>query len=210
MGLGENIYTHRNAKGWSQTDLAEALDVSRQSVSKWENSTATPDLDKLIKMKTLFGVTLDELVFGESEEKGVESEENTTQTSSPQGFDFYIKSKSQLRMVFGVIALVFGMTMFLLSMFFGNHLYFGEVFGELLSVVIVLVSVAIMFPYDFKVFSVCAIIYLAYSIVCFGILKADSIVDSIFSIVASVIIVVWFIICGEHATRDKKAVSEQK
>ena len=46
----------------SQGDLAEKLNVSRQSVSKWETGASTPDLDKLIAMSELFQVTLDELV----------------------------------------------------------------------------------------------------------------------------------------------------
>lgn len=64
MNLGENIYRLRTQKNMSQGDLADALDVSRQSVSKWENNSATPELEKLIKMSELFGVTLDELVSG--------------------------------------------------------------------------------------------------------------------------------------------------
>ena len=64
MNLGENIYQLRTEKGMSQEDLAAALDVSRQSVSKWENSSATPDLEKLIKISEVFGITLDELVYG--------------------------------------------------------------------------------------------------------------------------------------------------
>ena len=63
MRLGERIYRLRTEKGMSQGDLAEALSVSRQSVSKWETDGATPDLDKLIKLSQLFGVTLDELVL---------------------------------------------------------------------------------------------------------------------------------------------------
>ena len=47
----------------SQGDLADALDVSRQSVSKWETNGSVPDLDKLIKLSEIFGVTLDELVL---------------------------------------------------------------------------------------------------------------------------------------------------
>ena len=66
MTLGENIYRYRTLKNWSQGDLAEALDVSRQSISKWENNLAAPDLDKLIKLHTVFEVTLDELILGES------------------------------------------------------------------------------------------------------------------------------------------------
>ena len=65
MKLGNNIYLLRTRKGLSQGDLAEALDVSRQSVSKWETGGATPDLDKLLALCDLFGVTLDELVRGE-------------------------------------------------------------------------------------------------------------------------------------------------
>ena len=48
----------------SQGDLADALDVSRQSVSKWENNSAVPELDKLVKMAHIFGITLDEMVTG--------------------------------------------------------------------------------------------------------------------------------------------------
>ena len=65
MKLGNNIYLLRQRKGLSQGDLAEALEVSRQSVSKWETGGATPDLDKLLALCDLFGITLDELVRGE-------------------------------------------------------------------------------------------------------------------------------------------------
>lgn len=65
MTLGENIVRLRTNKNWSQSDLAEALEVSRQSVSKWETDTSIPELDKLLKLSELFGVTLDELVNGE-------------------------------------------------------------------------------------------------------------------------------------------------
>ena len=66
MRLGENIYRLRTERGMSQGDLADALSVSRQSVSKWETDGATPDLDKLLKLSQLFGITLDELITGES------------------------------------------------------------------------------------------------------------------------------------------------
>ena len=60
MTLGENIYRHRTAKNWSQGDLAEALDVSRQSISKWENNLAAPDLDKLITAMNDRGMNLED------------------------------------------------------------------------------------------------------------------------------------------------------
>ncbi|MDO4812020.1 MAG: helix-turn-helix transcriptional regulator [Eubacteriales bacterium] len=65
MTLGENITRLRTQKGWSQGDLADALDISRQSISKWETDSSVPELDKLLKLSELFGVTLDALVRGE-------------------------------------------------------------------------------------------------------------------------------------------------
>jgi Predicted transcriptional regulators len=52
----------RKRKGWSQEELAEALGVSRQSVSKWESGGSMPDLEKIIKMSELFGVSTDYLL----------------------------------------------------------------------------------------------------------------------------------------------------
>ncbi len=69
MNLGENIYRCRSQRNMSQGDLADALEVSRQSVSKWENNSAVPELDKLMKMARLFGITLDELVSGEEKQE---------------------------------------------------------------------------------------------------------------------------------------------
>lgn len=66
MSLGENIYRLRTARNMSQGDLAEVLEVSRQSISKWETDASTPELDKLMKLGSLFGVTLDELVTGKA------------------------------------------------------------------------------------------------------------------------------------------------
>lgn len=64
MTLGARITALRTARGLSQSDLAEKLEVSRQSVSKWETDASVPELDKLVKMAALFAVTLDELVTG--------------------------------------------------------------------------------------------------------------------------------------------------
>ena len=69
MTLGANIARLLTQKNWSQGDLADALDISRQSVSKWETDTSIPELDKLLKLAELFGVTLDELVCGENTAK---------------------------------------------------------------------------------------------------------------------------------------------
>lgn len=62
MTLAEKILSLRTERGMSQDDLAEKLEVSRQSVSKWETGQSTPDLDKIIRLADLFGVSVDELV----------------------------------------------------------------------------------------------------------------------------------------------------
>lgn len=62
MTLAEKILELRTARGLSQGDLAEQLEVSRQSVSKWETGQSVPDLDKIIRLSDLFGVSVDELV----------------------------------------------------------------------------------------------------------------------------------------------------
>lgn len=60
--LSEKIINLRKSRGWSQEELAEKLDVSRQSVSKWESGISNPDLDKIVAMSTLFGVSTDYLL----------------------------------------------------------------------------------------------------------------------------------------------------
>ena len=67
MNLGQTIYRLRMEKNMSQGDLADALGVSRQSVSKWETNSSVPELDKLIKLSKIFEISLDALVKGEWE-----------------------------------------------------------------------------------------------------------------------------------------------
>ena len=66
MTLGQNICRLRTERGLSQGDLADALDVSRQSISKWETDASIPELEKLLRLSELFHITLDELVKGPS------------------------------------------------------------------------------------------------------------------------------------------------
>lgn len=69
MSIGTKIFELRTAMNLSQGDLADMLDVSRQSVSKWETDAAVPDLDKLMKLCDVFSVTLDELTCREAKEE---------------------------------------------------------------------------------------------------------------------------------------------
>ena len=83
MSLGENIYKLRTGKHMSQEDFASALEVSRQSVSKWENDMAVPELEKLVKMAKLFEVSLDELVGNVPPQPAPESSPEPEPVPSP-------------------------------------------------------------------------------------------------------------------------------
>ena len=64
MELTERLAQARKARGLSQADAAERLNVSRQAISRWETGVGTPSLDSLIQMSQLYGVSLKELVYG--------------------------------------------------------------------------------------------------------------------------------------------------
>ncbi len=81
MNIGEKIYNLRTQADMSQGDLAEKLNVSRQSVSKWENNNSTPDIEKLVLIAAVFGITVDELVKDTATEN-TEALSNETPSSS--------------------------------------------------------------------------------------------------------------------------------
>ena len=62
MILADKIIELRKKNGWSQEELAEKVGVSRQSVSKWEGALSVPDLDKILLMSQIFGVSTDYLL----------------------------------------------------------------------------------------------------------------------------------------------------
>lgn len=64
MEFNNRLYQLRKQKGLSQEELASRLNVSRQTVSKWEVGDSTPDMEKLVAMSALFDVSLDQLVLG--------------------------------------------------------------------------------------------------------------------------------------------------
>ena len=67
MILADKIIELRKKNGWSQEELAEKLGVSRQAVSKWEGASSIPDLERIITMSRLFGVSTDYLLKDEME-----------------------------------------------------------------------------------------------------------------------------------------------
>ena len=65
MILADKIIALRKKAGWSQEELAQQLNVSRQSVSKWEGAQSVPDLERILQMSRLFGVSTDYLLKDE-------------------------------------------------------------------------------------------------------------------------------------------------
>ena len=66
LAMAQRLFDRRKAAGLSQEALAAQLGVSRQAVSKWERSESSPDTDNLIALAALYGVSLDELLYGEA------------------------------------------------------------------------------------------------------------------------------------------------
>ena len=64
MEFNNRLYQLRKQKGFSQEELANRLNVSRQTVSKWEVGDSTPDMEKLVAISDLFDVSLDMLIMG--------------------------------------------------------------------------------------------------------------------------------------------------
>ena len=69
MIFADKIIQLRKKNGWSQEELAEKMNVSRQAVSKWEAAQSTPDLEKILQLSKLFGVTTDYLLKDEIEDE---------------------------------------------------------------------------------------------------------------------------------------------
>ncbi len=105
MILADKIMVLRKQKGWSQEELAGKLDVSRQSVSKWESAASIPDLDKILGLSEIFGVSTDYLLKEAMEEEitvspqtaGGEQEEALQSVSLGEATDYIELCRSQSR-----------------------------------------------------------------------------------------------------------------
>ena len=67
MILADKIIELRKQNGWSQEDLAEKMDVSRQAISKWEGAQSVPDMGRIVRLSELFGVSTDYLLKDDME-----------------------------------------------------------------------------------------------------------------------------------------------
>lgn len=133
MNFGERIYELRSKAGLSQGELADSLDVSRQAVSKWENNSAVPELDKLLKMSELFSVSLDGLV------KGTITEESVEENIKNDGHYAVLKASFPQRKIAALV--LFGMGFFVGLAF----MLLGGLFGLLYAVPFVVLGLICWF-----------------------------------------------------------------
>lgn len=68
MNLGDKLFELRKSKNLTQDDVAEKLNVTRQTISKWETNQSIPEFDKIVPLCELYGISPNELLIGEKEE----------------------------------------------------------------------------------------------------------------------------------------------
>lgn len=110
MILGEKIMELRKKNGWSQEELAGRLNVSRQSVSKWESSMSVPDLDKILQLSEIFEVSTDYLLKDDKEEEYVPGNPDgvkVRKVSMEEAQEFIrIRKEASVRIAIGVVACI--------------------------------------------------------------------------------------------------------
>lgn len=119
MIFKEKLLELRKQKGWSQEELGNNLDVSRQTISKWESGQSTPEMEKLVKISEIFEISLDELIIGIKNEVKDSVEEN--KDDKPK--------KSKIKIVFMVLLIL------VLLLFFGVITYRVSYFKKIIDIV---------------------------------------------------------------------------
>lgn len=151
MILADKIINLRKKSGMSQEDLAGKLNVSRQSVSKWESAQSIPDLDKIIQMSSIFGVSTDFLLKDEIELEDTsalvdtEPDSITRRVSMEQAND-YIKRrhKNALKVAIGVLLCIISpITLILLCGIFEYNGLLSENIACAIGLITMFVLVAI-------------------------------------------------------------------
>ncbi|MCX4302806.1 MAG: helix-turn-helix domain-containing protein [Clostridia bacterium] len=93
MDIGEKLFELRKQKNLSQEEVAEKLNVTRQTVSKWETNQSTPDFDKIIPICELFEISTEELLTG----KKVEEKNEKQESSEKEKFEEKTMTKEEVR-----------------------------------------------------------------------------------------------------------------
>ena len=120
MDFSERLKKEREKKGWSQTELAEKIHVSRQSVSKWETGKNYPSIEVIIDLSDLFEITIDELLRSDEELK-----EKVIQDSKQLAYPKW-KVLFDSMFLLGAFLLVLKISIIALNYFFGTNILILE------------------------------------------------------------------------------------
>lgn len=119
MNFAEKIFTLRKSNDLTQEQLAEELNVSRQSVSKWESGQAIPELEKIVSMSQIFGVTTDYLLKP-SEIDALSVKTEILEKQQKQLLDREKKQNKTIRCLMYSV----GIYLIFLAVYFIGHFYF--------------------------------------------------------------------------------------
>ncbi len=150
MILADKIITLRKKNGWSQEELAEKVGVSRQAISKWEGAQSVPDLDKILRMSEIFGVTTDYLLKDEMEDEeytGSTEQDSPLRAVSMEDANAYLALKrgSSVRIALGVLLCILSPICLILLGGFANEGMIAEPIASAVGVCVLLgmISVAV-------------------------------------------------------------------
>ncbi len=126
MILADKIIRLRKKNGWSQEELAERMNVSRQAVSKWESAQTIPDLGKILQLSTLFGVTTDYLLKDEieNEEFTEDASDHTVKRITIDEANTYLEQRKRASLKIAIatfLCILSPITMILLGVFSENE-----------------------------------------------------------------------------------------
>jgi transcriptional regulator with XRE-family HTH domain len=108
MEFHNKLYNLRKQKGLSQEELANRLNVSRQTISKWEVGDSTPDMEKLIAISDMFGISLDELVMDKVPAQMGETFSKSETVSQLKKTVFTDGNKKMIKKGVKIAAIIFG------------------------------------------------------------------------------------------------------
>lgn len=128
MSLSDNLRALRKQKGYSQEQLAERLNVSRQAVSKWESDNGYPEMESLIILSDLFECTIDDLL------------KNDLTPTAKQAYDKHYSLIAKAY-TFGVVSILLGVCAYLFAEIYFSENTKSEFIGEIIFLFFVLIGV---------------------------------------------------------------------
>ncbi len=156
MILADKILYQRKKLGLSQEELAEQLNVSRQSVSKWEGAQSIPDMDKIVKLSNLFSVSIDYLLKDEIQDaEYIDERDNTSlkRVSLEEANTFIEANKKHSNNIsIGVFLCIFAPVLLILLNNLSENGFFNisEVIASSLGLVILIAMIASAVPIFIK------------------------------------------------------------